>query len=452
MIKAIDKLMGSRRYEFTKGLNYKQLGELFGRHVRLHEDPVCISIDFSRFDAHVSASLLAVEHYVYCLMTNDPYLARLLAWQVSVRGRTRSGLHYHRSGGRCSGHPNTSCGNAILNLLMHRVVLHTIGARASVFVNGDDALIILPRKYAACWEPDLYRGFGMEVEGTISELAWAEYCSGRFMPYRGSYLFVRDLPKALFKLPWALGKLDAKAARLRRHDVLHAELSQQPCVPLYTAFCAYHHDKLPCREPDRRVVSWHMQEFDLSSAQVTEVQPESRLWFAEVYGICPAVQLAAEADILSSGWSNILTDLCRMEFTAQVDARETHASIFHHWSLTYSPAIDEQCSHALRDPSCPHLATNCCEHGPLGFCWDYAPKPEKPEARFSAPTHSAKAPRTTTKHSSIASHTEVGFYTRSRCQDLGYRNDAWAAYCDESHAPRSVRRLGAERKFNGKRK
>lgn len=441
LIKPLDKALGAR-YEFTKGLNYTQLGDLFTQHVNLYKDPVCISVDYSRFDAHVSSDLLRVEHYVYCLLSDDALLATLLAWQVDTCGKTRSGFEYFRSGGRCSGHPNTSCGNAILNLLMHRVVLHGIGVRASTFVNGDDALLILERQDAALWRPDLYVPFGMAIEGSVTDLPWAEYCSGRFMPRGGRYVFVRDLPKALLKLPWALKKITATEAALRRHDVLHAELSQQPAVPLFSAFCRYHHDLEPCREPARAALSWHMQEFDLSMPTDFTICPESRQWFSCVYGIDASRQVAAEAVILSSGWSEELTMLARAGFQPLVDARETHGSIFHHWNLTYCPSIDQECHHGENE-GCSLAQHSCCRDSSFGPCWDYSGVPELPRASLQrAATSGPRGPRPASEEAATSPWYSPG----GPATALPKKNGAWVTYCAESNASRCAKRLGHDRR------
>lgn len=428
MIKAIDKRLSQRRYEFTKGLNYEQLGCLFTEHVARWKDPVCISVDYSRFDAHVSAELLSVEHYVYCLTTNDTHLATLLAWQTVTRGKTRSGFEYTRPGGRCSGHPNTSCGNAILNLLIHRVILKQIGIRASVFVNGDDTLLITERAWAALWRPDLYVPFGMSVEGIVSELDWAEYCSGRFMPVdTRCFHFVRDLPKALLKLPWAIKKITPGEAALRRHDVLHAELSQQPAVPVYSAFCAYHHRREPCRAPNPRFLSWHLQHLDVASIPMREIAAESREWFHRVYGIDPPAQMLAESLITETGWSDVIGRLARVGFTPQVDCRETHASIFHHWNITYAPAIDQECTHPLGSP-CALTLVGCCRDSLLGDCWDYAEKPEIPKSRFRRATKDLRpAVNKTYSHATSPFGVSTDFG-----RVFPETNEAWRAYKRES--------------------
>lgn len=438
LIKPVDKSLSLSRYEFTKGLSYKQLGRLFASHLRHYVDPVVISVDYSRFDAHVSADLLAVEHYLYCLVTDDEQLATMLAWQVNTAGKTRSGFEYFRSGGRCSGHPNTSCGNAVLNLLMHRVVLYGLGIRASVFVNGDDALLIVERADAQAWSANLYIPFGMSLEGTVSEPDWAEYCSGRFMPYGDGYLFVRDLPKALFKLPWALKKVTAAEAKLRRHDVLHAELSQQPCVPLFTAFCSYYHNREPCRVPDVRVLSWHMQELDTTEIEILPIRAESREWFHRVYGVEPQAQVQAEAEILSTGWSRELSYLARAGFQPLVDARETHGSIFHHWNLTYCPAIDQECHHA-EGQHCVFAQHSCCRDSSYGPCWDYAEPPSLPKAKLLG-TYGQPSRRGKPRH--LQDATTPVFLGPVPSRTLPRRNGAWEKYCSECRAPRSVKRLG----------
>lgn len=354
-IKAVDKALASGFYEFTRGLDYQQLGRLFAEHVSKYADPVCASADYSRFDAHVGPTMLMAEHLVYLTALGDESFSHPLAWQLQTIGRTRSGIKYHRDGGRCSGHPNTSCGNGILNLLMHRVVLRAANVRASVFVNGDDTLILCERRHAHCLTPAAYKSFGMEIEITISEIDHADYCSGRFMPVgNGEFEFIRDLPKALLKLPWVLRALPPRAIKTRRHDVFHAELSQNPRVPLLTAFCSYWHRGCPGRVVNARNLSWRHQDITLD-LRPGAVQAESREWFQRVYGVPIAIQLMAEADIAATGWHPVLKDLALRAYKPDLELLSaTHDGIFDLNMATWSKSLDELTSDAdYREKSFP---------------------------------------------------------------------------------------------------
>lgn len=367
LIKTIDKILVDSHYEFTRGLNYEQLGDRFTREVARYGDPVVISIDYSRFDGHVGKKLLKCEHLTYVWGTGDKELAKLVAWQLETVGKTRSGLRYKREGGRCSGHPNTSCGNGILNLLMIRTVLMLSKTPASVFVNGDDCIVLMERAGSQLWKGASFNLFGMEAEVSQTEVDFAEYCSGRFMPIGDRrYTFVRDLPKALLKLPWALGRLNAKTAKARRHDVCHALLSQCTNVPLFTSLCKYWHDRQPCRKVNRRFISWSLSDLDLSLKDLSEPCQTSREWFERVYGLNPIQQEQAEREISERGWHPFLTRLARTAFSPAESPASTHGSKTNdRLANTYARTPDDVCEHK-NDTRCD---LHCCKAVGSGEDW-----------------------------------------------------------------------------------
>jgi hypothetical protein len=74
----------------AKGLNAQQRGDLMLSHWKTFTDPVAVGLDASRFDQHVSAEMLKVEHSFYKkFFQNNKELDRLLRWQVLNHGLAR---------------------------------------------------------------------------------------------------------------------------------------------------------------------------------------------------------------------------------------------------------------------------------------------------------------------------------------------------------------------------
>lgn len=109
------------------------------------QNPVCYSIDCSRFDAHVTKEQLALEHLVYKLCNPARELQSLLDKQYKNVGYTKNGLKYCCPAGRCSGDVNTAMGNCVIMLIMLMTALRVLRIdpkTVETYVDGDDTLII----------------------------------------------------------------------------------------------------------------------------------------------------------------------------------------------------------------------------------------------------------------------------------------------------------------------
>jgi len=101
---AIDKIFGSPTImsaynAFTQATHLKRKWDRFTQ-------PVCVGLDASRFDQHVSIQALEFEHSVYNRIFKSKKLAMLLRMQLINRGiaRARDGwFRYETKGSRMSG-------------------------------------------------------------------------------------------------------------------------------------------------------------------------------------------------------------------------------------------------------------------------------------------------------------------------------------------------------------
>lgn len=162
-----------------------------------------IECDFSRFDATVSQILLKQEHRVYHALfpDMDPIARECLLVQLNTSGFHLKGVHYATIGRRCSGDPNTSIGNAILNRFVHWLAWRHLPNWYSVH-EGDDALAFI-RGDVAVYRAALEAAaiaLGFDIKIVVSSvLADTKFC-GRCNyevdgKIRSSCDFARTLPK-----------------------------------------------------------------------------------------------------------------------------------------------------------------------------------------------------------------------------------------------------------------
>jgi hypothetical protein len=111
--KAIDEVFGSPTV--MSSYNAQQLADILHSKWSQFDKPVCVGMDASRFDQHVSTQALRFEHDLYYnIFGKAPFLQQLLSWQLDNRGRAYASdgrFYYRKRGSRMSGDMNTSLGN-----------------------------------------------------------------------------------------------------------------------------------------------------------------------------------------------------------------------------------------------------------------------------------------------------------------------------------------------------
>lgn len=167
----------------------------FGRFAR----PCCISLDASRFDAHVNQTLLSIEHAVYkgCY-PGDRLLQQCLDLQLVNRGHTSLGIKYVCPGGRMSGDMNTALGNCLLMIMIVAVVMRDVGLRINqwdVMCDGDDTIIFMSRDHLEQFMANHtfhQSGLTMKLEAVSYNLHDIPFCQGKVVDTADGLKFVQD--------------------------------------------------------------------------------------------------------------------------------------------------------------------------------------------------------------------------------------------------------------------
>jgi len=192
-----------RSFVIAKGRDSVERANLIRSKWGEFADPVCVSLDATRFDKHVSAEALKAEHSVYNTIWRDPYLSKLLSWQVSNRGRTMGNIRYKVKGNRMSGDYNTGMGNCLLMAAMTEEFLMSLKLRRwDYFADSDDCLVFCERgdldRLLAEVSP-FFLSFGQEVR--VEEIAYEfediRHCQGAPLETAAGLRMVRDWRKVL---------------------------------------------------------------------------------------------------------------------------------------------------------------------------------------------------------------------------------------------------------------
>jgi hypothetical protein len=197
--RAIDSVFGETTV--MKHHNADQAGQIIQGKWDRFCDPICIPLDASRFDQHVSEQALRYEHNFYKrLFGNDPYLCKLLEWQIQNVGFVNVSdgrIKFRVKGRRCSGDMNTGLGNVILMTAMTFAFVRQFKFDISVINNGDDCNLVLERRYIKQVLPALkpyFREFGftLKVGEPVDVLEHIEFCQTNPIRVNGHYRMVRD--------------------------------------------------------------------------------------------------------------------------------------------------------------------------------------------------------------------------------------------------------------------
>lgn len=169
--------------------------------------PVAVGLDAKRFDQHVSPEALGWEHSVYLRIYNqDPFLAKLLRWQMNNRGFVRcynGTAQYTVKGSRMSGDMNTALGNVLIMCALMWTYMGELGIPYRFLNDGDDCVLIVSKRNLdrleslVPWFSDM--GFRMEREPPVTVLEKVEFCQSQPVFDGRSYRMVRQPRVALSK-------------------------------------------------------------------------------------------------------------------------------------------------------------------------------------------------------------------------------------------------------------
>lgn len=186
----------------TKGLNLDEKAQLLVSHWRTFQDPVGISCDLSRWDAHVSVEMIKIAHKFYQKLIPDSLFQNLLENQIINKARTKNGVRYTTAGGVMSGDMTTALGNCVLVIMCLRLLYEMTGIQFAIVDDGDDHVLMCERKdYSQLTNmlPEFWRGLGheMRVDGIAETINQVVFCQHKPMLLQGSWTMVPDPRKVL---------------------------------------------------------------------------------------------------------------------------------------------------------------------------------------------------------------------------------------------------------------
>lgn len=290
---------------------FAQAGKLHDKW-KSFSDPVCVGLDASRFDQHVSADALEFEHELYLSIFGGAELKKLLRWQVNNRGvaRARDGwFRYEKKGGRASGDMNTSLGNKFLMCGMAYSYIKTKQFRIEFANNGDDCLLFLERKNlsrisdVSSWFRDF--GFKLTLEQPVYVFEQIEFCQARPMRGTRGYRMVRN-PRAAILKDMTVCNLGHRVDEFRDRMAMIGQCGTAVCedIPVMSSFyslCCTASDKTSYNVRYENEYSYYYRCMGVRSkgALVTEL---SRYSFYLATGIIPDVQEQLEEQFSSTSW------------------------------------------------------------------------------------------------------------------------------------------------------
>lgn len=273
----------------AKGLNNLQRAQALVEAAKAFECPIFVLADHSKFDAHVTPTMLKAIHKMYDLIYCSKRLRSLLRYQLDNRCFSKSGIRYSVKGTRMSGDYDTALGNTMLNhFLIHQVFKHV---KYHPFIDGDDSVIIIEKGSLSSIDFELFRQGGMITEvQVVEELNQIEFCRSRLMASLDPPRFARNPKRALSNMSVSLKDYHGKDAWRRvMAGVGLGELAVSAGVPILQpaalAFAALHDKPIFPDDYGQR------GKYD----QIPPITHEARMEFYAIYGVSPQEQIEIES-------------------------------------------------------------------------------------------------------------------------------------------------------------
>lgn len=311
-LKSVGNFKSSKTRVVAKGLSGPQRAALIRKKMSGIPDCVVVEVDGASFESHCGSWVLMCEHRVYkSAFRGDKGLSDLLRHQLKLKGTTKCGWKFEREGARASGDFNTGMGNSLIMLAVVTWAIEDLRLpTADILVDGDNALIFLPRPRLALFQRSFPKtairaGFTMTLErpvGTMEQVRFGQSAPVEIRP--GKWTMVRDWRKVLSQGTSSHIHLrDPAWAKQWLHGVAQAELALARGVPILWRWAASlmeatrHRKKAVSLEryPEYKMLGVGWEQFD--SCHVVEPTMEGRQSFERAFGISVPDQLAIESGL-----------------------------------------------------------------------------------------------------------------------------------------------------------
>jgi hypothetical protein len=313
--KALDKMFTERfgmNYPVVmKGYNAEEEGMIALQKWTSIPDACVVEFDCDHFDKHISAQLMnELEFWVYLnIYSHDPYLARLLAYQIrhDISIFTNDGYRLMTSvkGGRMSGVVNTSIGNMmIMCMIFSRYLLHINIGKCEYVNKGDDCFIVVPksRRHLLNGIGQFFLRYGLRirVERTVFFFEEITFCQSRPVRFgNGRVKFVRPPENFMMKDPTILAAIKPNEIAAWLDQVGYGGMVLNSGIPMNFAFYSALRDR--GARGKLSIQSMRLYYHSLTGLSTTgmslediEITDEARLSYYIATGITPDVQVEWE--------------------------------------------------------------------------------------------------------------------------------------------------------------
>jgi hypothetical protein len=306
---------------FAKNLNPSGRAKALRR--KYMSIPGChvLELDASRFDAHVSLSLLQLEHRFWRGTCLGEQLDELLKWQEVNKGEfitPQFRQKYTVVGSRMSGDANTAAGNCIIMGALLAAFGKFTGRKFTFLCDGDDSVFFhdgepIPDEVVESF----FRQFGMsmKIEARPECFEDINFCQAKPVEVNGEWTMIRNPRKIMSKIGVSPKLFNVRARPKYIRTVALGELSMTRGCPLLQKFLSrlIHicESKMSARQKKRGMIHrgaigdvWRLTELvpkDWQVLRTEPVTPEARQSFSRAWGISVQEQLQLEE--LLDGWT-----------------------------------------------------------------------------------------------------------------------------------------------------
>lgn len=190
---------------FAKSRNLTQRAQDLADKWSSFVNPKALLLDHSKFDAHCSLPLLKLEHWFYGKCNDSFELKDLLKWQLYNQGRTKNDTRYATTATRMSGDQNTGLGNSLINYALLKSFVEDYKLKATIYVDGDDSVIIYEDNGQTWTSMDYFKQFGMKTKySTTTNFSHVEFCQTRPVFDGEKWHCVRNPYRLLVRTPWTV--------------------------------------------------------------------------------------------------------------------------------------------------------------------------------------------------------------------------------------------------------
>lgn len=312
LFETIDKVFG--RKTVMKGLNARERGRIIAEKWSAFSDPVAVGMDASRWDQHVSSSMLDFQNSCFLdHCCNDRERRELLSCLEYARNgkgimkATDGKIRFKREGGRLSGTMHTASGNVMCMCALFWSFMRQFRVPWDYINDGDDCVLFMERKDLGQVMPHvsgwfLEMGVNMVVEEPVFDLERVEFCQSQPVWTRDGYLMVRNPFRSPVKDSMCLKHIGNEAewgSWVR--SVGECGMSLTGGIPMFQAFYGcylrsssqYRINKLHRADGGLKLASMGMHR------KHQDIDELTRYSFCVAFGVLPDVQRAIESE-----WDN----------------------------------------------------------------------------------------------------------------------------------------------------